>query len=115
MKDEVIRGRSGRGGHHGGEACTVSTLLEGWDDVKRSDARLGDTGPLWCGEDGRAGMKAGSPTSDVEPRTVDGRRPDRRVGNKQFRPEWRLDKAQQNGAFLRKWPQRLVGGSRKPG
>ena len=30
-------------------------------------------------------------------------------------PEWRLDKAQQNGAFLRKWPQMLVGGSRKPG
>src|ERR1035441_10236426 len=31
------------------------------------------------------------------------------------RPEWRLDKAQQNGALLRKWPQRLAGGSRKPG
>src|ERR1035437_9421266 len=29
--------------------------------------------------------------------------------------EWRLDKAQQNGAFLRKWLQMLVGGSRKPG
>src|ERR1035437_9086571 len=29
--------------------------------------------------------------------------------------EWRLDKAQQNGAFLRKWPQKLVGWSRKPG
>jgi hypothetical protein len=29
--------------------------------------------------------------------------------------EWRLDKAQQNGAFLRKWPQMLAGGSRKPG
>src|ERR1019366_5282014 len=29
--------------------------------------------------------------------------------------EWRLDKAQQNGAFLRKWPQMLIGGTRKPG
>src|SRR5664279_845412 len=29
--------------------------------------------------------------------------------------EWRLDKAQQHGAFLRKWPQMLVGWSRKPG
>jgi hypothetical protein len=36
-------------------------------------------------------------------------------GQSGIRTEWRLDKAQQNGAFLRKWPQRLVGGSRKPG
>jgi hypothetical protein len=34
---------------------------------------------------------------------------------KRVKLEWRLDKAQQNGALLRKWPQRLAGGSRKPG
>jgi len=39
----------------------------------------------------------------------------RSAPRKGVKPEWRLDKAQQNGAFLRKWPQMLVGGSRKPG
>jgi hypothetical protein len=31
------------------------------------------------------------------------------------RLEWRLDKAQQNGAFLRKWPKMLADRSRQPG
>ena len=80
----------------------------GWKEKNGSDE--GDDGPLTMRPQGAREslklrvLKSLKQKTETGPLTTD------------YRPqtEWRLDKAQQNGAFLRKWPQMLVRACRRP-